>query len=304
VEAKLPGREFEQTFLDAARDSREADAGVFVNAIDAAAQSLAVRQGSRTLVAALQSPPLSGDAESDLIRIAEFCRANAIRVVVFDPSVGKALGGPWTKFIETSGGTFVSSARAIQAAIRGPAPAPGSTAPAESDPSTQVVEGSSAISVHTRFVRTSPRGTLAYGVERHTSSVGTVGGGGLVTQEGGSNVESATGPVRGMFLVEAPLRDLRFDSLENGSYLAKARVTQVARNSEGKAVWTAKKEVVIRGPLAKLEERRAGNLYYLRDVVLPGRRYTLEATVEDLLAGKSGTVKEPLRTGDGMPGFM
>jgi hypothetical protein len=80
-------------------------------------------------------------------------------------------------------------------------------------------------------------------------------------------------------------------------------VTQVARNGEGKAVWTAKKEVVIRGPLAKLEERRAGNLYYLRDVVLPGRRYTLEATVEDLLAGKSGTVKEPLRTGDGMPGF-
>jgi len=61
--------------------------------------------------------------------------------------------------------------------------------------------------------------------------------------------------------------------------------------------------VTMRGPLKKLDARRAGNIYYLREVVLPAGQYTLEATVEDLIAGKTGGVREPLRTGMGVPGF-
>ncbi len=54
---------------------------------------------------------------------------------------------------------------------------------------------------------------------------------------------------------------------------------------------------------ASFDARREGNLYYLREVVLPAGRYILEATVQDLIAGKSGGVREPLRTGIGTPGF-
>ena len=68
--------------------------------------------------------------------------------------------------------------------------------------------------------------------------------------------------------------------------------------------WAAKKDVVARGPLSNLRDRRAGNVYYMRDIMLPNGKYTLEATVDDQLAGKKGAAREPLQTGANVPGLM
>jgi hypothetical protein len=41
----------------------------------------------------------------------------------------------------------------------------------------------------------------------------------------------------------------------------------------------------------------------MRELKLPGGQYTIEGTVEDLIAGKSGVISEPLRASDSLPGF-
>ena len=298
VTSGMPGKQVDELIAKTARESREANPALFVTALDAAAQAVARMSGARFLVAVVQNPPLSGEAETALQQVRDFCRANGVRVLlvdVSDPSA-KSTSAALKSLIAETDGSIVATPRALQAAleaapVRTLAPARTAEAPAPE---------SKDIKVLTRFIRVSPRGTQSYGVERHTTAFA----GNLTTSEGGSNVELGTGPVRGMFLVESPLSGLQFDKDDNSqTYTAKARVTQIARNKDGRAVWTARKEVTIHGPLTKLEARRAGNLYYLRDVLLPGGRYTLEATVEDLLAHKTGTIREPLRTGDGLPGF-
>ncbi|MEO8659655.1 MAG: hypothetical protein ABI693_14380, partial [Bryobacteraceae bacterium] len=298
ITSAMPGKQIDELTSKTARDSRETSPALFVTALDAAAQAAARMSGTRFLIAVVQNPPLSGEAETALQQVRDFCRANGVRVVlvdVSDPSA-KSTSAALKSLIAETEGSIAGNARTLLAALNAaPARTLAPARPAEPPP-----PESRDIKVLTRFIRVSPRGTQSYGVERHTTAFA----GNLTTTEGGSNVELGTGPVRGMFLVESPLSGLQFDKDDNSqTYTAKARVTQVARNKDGRAVWTARKEVTIHGPLAKLEARRAGNLYYLRDVLLPGGRYTLEATVEDLLANKTGSVREPLRTGDGLPGF-
>jgi hypothetical protein len=110
--------------------------------------------------------------------------------------------------------------------------------------------------------------------------------------------------MNGLLLVESRLSALEFQADQKaGTYLARARVTQMVRDAAGKFVWQQKKEITLKGPLRRLEARRAGNLCYMREVKLPGGQYTIEATVEDLIAGKSGSTSEPLRASDSLPGF-
>jgi hypothetical protein len=108
--------------------------------------------------------------------------------------------------------------------------------------------------------------------------------------------------MHGFLVAESPLSALTFET-KGGSYQAQARVTEVVRNAEGKTVWQAKKDITIKGPARKLESRQAGNLCYMRELQMPGGQYTLEATVEDLLAQKTVNTTEPLAASPTTQGF-
>jgi hypothetical protein len=239
----------------------------------------------------------------------DFCKSNSIRVVVLDPSevTAKKAGGSLKALGENTGGALIRDPKALDSTVL-ISSAGSKTA---ETPYAEPVDAAPTIGAHlpslpddlpvyARFVRISPRGSQSFGVQR---SVGA-GQGGITSVDGGPNMEATTGPMRGLFLVETPVNALHFDVDDNaGTYTARARVTQIARNAAGKVVWRASKPVTLHGPLAKLALRRAGNIYYMREVVLPAGQYTLEATVEDLIAGKTGGVREPLRTGMGTPSF-
>lgn len=312
LDAKTPAKTIEPAFLAAAREGRDTDPDTFLNSLDRAAQALAVRPGLRILVAIVETPPLSADAEAQLKQVVEFCKSNLIRVVVLDPtsvpskfasheflSLGQATGGALirdpraldaTVLISAAGSKTAESAYAAQ-----PAPEPAIAANAANLPALPT-----DLPVHTRFIRISPRGSQTFGIHRSVSA----GRGGITTVDAGLNMEDSTGPMRGWFLVESPLNALHFEIDDNaGTYSARARVTQIARNAAGKVVWEQSKPITLHGPLNKLEARRAGNIYYLREVVLPAGKYTLEATVEDLIANKRGGIREPLHTGSGTPSF-
>ena len=309
LDSGTPAKSVEQAFLNAARQGRDADPDTFLSSLDAAAQSLARRPGLHLLVAIAEEPSLSSDAGNLLHQIIEFCKTNSVRVVMLDPAAvsSKNAGGSFKALGEGTGGALIRDPKALEANML--IASAGSNL--SESPYAQAAGQETAIAVdlpklpmdlpvYTRFMRISANGSMAFGTQVSVSA----GKGGITTVEGGPNVENTTGPMRGLLLVESPLSALQFDTDDNaGTYSARARVTQIARNASGKIVWQASKQVTLRGPLRKLNARREGNLYYLREVVLPAGRYTLEATVEDLIAGKSGGVREPLRTGMGTPGF-
>jgi hypothetical protein len=169
-----------------------------------------------------------------------------------------------------------------------------------------VDSGQFKLQVRTRFIRTSARGATTSSVNLSVGGSPGAQGTGVRMAEAAGNANDNTGPMNGLLFVESPINGLKFDIDDNaGTYQAKARITQIVRNSKGGVVWRAQKEVALHGPLRKLEARRTGNLYLLRGVTLPGGdHYTLEATVEDLIAGSAGTVREPLKTGQSPPGLV
>lgn len=309
LDPKTPAKAMEPAFLDAARAARDTDPDAFLNSLDRAAQSLASRPGLRLLVAIVEQPPLSSDAGSQLLQTIEFCRSDAIRVVVLDPAEvpSNNAGGSLKALAERTGGALIRDPKALDAAMliasagsktaESPYAAPAAAEPVLAANLPALPTG---LPVHTRFIRISPRGSQSFGVQRLSVSDGRGG----TTVDGGPNMEDTTGPMRGLFLVESPVNALHFDIDDNaGTYTARARLTQIARNAAGRIVWQQSKPVTLHGPLRKLEGRRAGNIYYMREVVLPAGQYMLEATVEDLIAGQRGGVREPLRTGMGTPAF-
>jgi len=297
---KMPARALEQLLLEAARGARDADPAAFLNSFEAAAQALEGQAGERWLVLILETPPLSTAAEETLKLIVEQASARSVHIAVFDPS-GKGLAAAWKPLADAQALVAVRSGRALDAALHKPAaaaagaPPPSIAAPAELPKD---------LPVHIRFVRMSASRSTSWGTQRAFSSGGGPGGGGIVTREGGPNTEAVTGVLRGLLIVESPLKDLRFQVDENSrTYLARAMVTQIVRNAKGEAVWTARKSIVIKGPSSRIETRMQGSLFYMREVQLPAGKYTLEGLVEDQIAAKSGGVREALRTGDGVPGF-
>ena len=275
VVASTPAKSIEGTFLEAARLGRDADVDTFLSSLDAATQALARRPGLRLLVAVAEEPSLSTEAENVLQHIVEFCKSNSVRVIILDPSAigAKVPGGAFKTIGEGTGGALVNDPKTMEGHIRSIAGldnlgnSPYAAAPAPETPVPSDLPGlPTDLPVHTRFMRISPGGLTAFGTQ---VSVGA-GQGGITTTEGGPNVENVTGPMRGLLLVESPLSALHFDTDANaGAYSARARITQIARNASGKIVWQASKQTVLHGPLRKLATRRDGNLYYLREVVLP-----------------------------------
>ncbi len=309
LSARIPAKSIEPAFLTAAREARDIDPEVFLNSLDRAAQALAARPGLRILVTVVETPPLSAEDEVQLKQTIAFCKSNSIRVVVLDPAVVPSKYGS-RSFLDlgkSTGGALIRDPKALSATIL--IASSGSktedsayAAPAAAGPvlAADLPNLPTDLPVHTRFVRISPRGSQSFGVEARYGA----GPGGSTEVDGGPVIEDTTGPMRGLFLVESPVNALHFDVDDNaGTYTARARVTQIARNASGKIVWQASKPVTLHGPLRKLEARRAGNIYYLREVALPAGKYTLEATVEDLIAGKTGGVREPMRTSMSVPGF-
>lgn len=320
IDARMDAKKLEQAFAEAALQGRDADPATFLTALDAAAQATALHAGTRVLVALLNSPPLSSEAERTLQDLVELCRGKAVRVVVLDigesgpndpksalQALATETGGMWLRQGKALEQNVVTAASGVQVqeerAVTPPA-SPGSGVA----PSTGEAAGAGMqfeIPVHTRFIRTAMTATMSVGSVGHLtdSDSGTA----TINQiESPYDANESTGPMRGLILVESPLSALKFEVDNNtGSYLARARILSTVRNSKGVAVWSGQKEVNIRGPVHRLSTRRLGSLLFLRGLTLPaGEVYTLEAKVEDLLAGSAGTIHTLLRTGRGAPGLM
>jgi hypothetical protein len=268
----MPAKDIEAALLDAARASSQIDLRTFLDALDKAAYTSAHHSGIRVLIVIVDSPPPTAEAENRIQQTMEFCRSNAIHVLVVD---GSKPGGQGLKALAAgTGGMSMDDPKTLDANLLMVAPVakPGSEADA-SKPAAAAVTNP----LHARFIRTR-------------------------VQWNGEGIASDVGPAHGMTIVELPFRALQFNET-GSSYLARARVTAMVKNAEGKVVWQAKKEITLKGPSKRLEERRAGNLYLMRDIQLPGGKYTVDALAEDLLANKSWTCSEPLKATVNLPGF-
>jgi hypothetical protein len=173
--------------------------------------------------------------------------------------------------------------------------------PSAAPPSAKTSAVAPGLPVYVRFIQISNRSRSAQ--DRVMEPINTGLANSINNQDGGTlGAEASSGPMHGYLIAQAPLSGLRFEQ-DAGNYSAHAVITQIVRNADGKIVWHADKDVKIGGPLAKLKERQAGNLYLMRDVLLPGGQFTLEASVQDLLAKKTSNISEPLKTGASVPGL-
>jgi len=304
IPAATTAKELDLSFAAIAREAAETDPASLAPSLEAAAQALTQTTGIRLLVVVVESPPASSEFENSLKPIIELCQANQIRVLILDPAEANAKDSnpALVQLAKSSGGLLIRNPKLLDqgivtlSAASLPAVTPAETAAPDT---TSVLP--KELKVITRFVRSTSQGVQSSGTELG-SPVG--GAAGMSQAEGGPNVSNVSGPMRGLFFVETPLSGLKFETNPaTKTYLAHVRITQIARNAKGAIAWKATKEVLVRGPLNNLEARLAGNLYYMRQLQLPGGRYTIEATVEDLLAGKSGGVQEQVQPGLGLPGF-
>ncbi|MGA2594054.1 MAG: hypothetical protein ABSH32_29475, partial [Bryobacteraceae bacterium] len=328
IDARMGAKELEQIFIDAALEARDANSAAFLTALDAAAQAAALRPGTRLVVAALNGPPWSSDAERTLEHLAELCQTNAVRIIVLDigesrqsnsntalEALATRTGGMWLRKAKSLESSLVMVAPVVKdeqaskdapiqpAAAAAPAQPAGAAAP--SSPTELGVDSQTGIPVHTRFIRTSMNGTISTGIDANLGPADDPSSS-IMKAERTYEANDSRTPMHGVLMVESPLNALKFETDDNaGTYLAHARIIAIVHNAKGGAVWSGRKEVSIHGPLRGLEARSQGSLFLMRGVTLPGgERYTLEARVEDLLAGTSGTIRTPLQTGKGAPGLM
>jgi hypothetical protein len=281
-------KDLEQAFLDGARGGRQTDMLGFLNALDKAGYALARRHGKRLLIAVLESPPagvvaaMKGgpeEVENRINQTVDFCRSNSVNVIVLDPSApaSKEPLAALKTLAGATGGALVRDPKALDSSVLVVAPV--ETAVSANAPSSPPAAAApSGLPVRARLFRTQPRRA--------------------------NDVHTDLGPMDGFLLVECPLNALEFRVDDRGGkFLVHARVSQIIRNAEGKTVWQSKKEITLKEPVKKMPSRRAGNLYYMRQLQLPAGQYTIEAAVEDLVAGKSGTISQPVRATDSVPGL-
>ncbi len=273
----MTAKDIEAALLDAARASAQIDVMTFLNVLDKATYAAARHPGKRVLVAIVESPALSGEAENRLKQTIEFCRSNAVRVVVLDPtSSGQPGGGQALKSLASdTGGILAADPQALGASLL--ILAPEEKAGSESDAAKPAASAAASVPVHARLIR-----------KRAKWKPGSI--------------DSDMGPMQGAMLVETPIAALQLDD-KDGYFQLRAVLSAEVKNADGKSVWQAKKEFNLKVPSRKVEERRAGNLYFIREVQLPGGKYTLEAVVQDLNSGKSWNFSEPLRASSNLPGF-
>jgi hypothetical protein len=280
-------KDLEQAFLDGARTGRQTDMLGFLNALDKAGYALARRHGKRLLIAILESPlpaavaAMKGgpqEVENRINQTVDFCRSNAVNVIVLDPSAPDSKEPlPALKTLASAtGGALVRDPKALDSNVLVVAPV-ATAASANAPSSPPAASAPTGLPVSVRLLRIQPKRA--------------------------NDVHTDLGPMDGFLLVECPLNALEFQDDHGGKFLVHARVSQTVRNVEGKTVWQSKKEVTLKEPAKKMPSRRAGSLYYMRQLQLPAGEYTIEAAVEDLVAGKSGTVSQPVHATDSGPGL-
>ncbi len=329
IGANMSAQEIERAFSSAAFAARDTDAPSFLVALESAAQVTALHSGARVVVAVLNSPSFSNDGEHTLARLAEFCQGASVRVLALDISRGARVapnpainasvirtGGAWldqAKALEPEVATVAAAASDPEVQGRTPTADP----TAESSRPAPVAPGAIPrfeIPVHIRFLRTSGTGSMSNSIMDHepdlgrTATVANTGSAG--TSVGSSQIayqaNDSSHPLQGLVAVESPFSALKFDIDDDaGVYHARARLTAIVRNARGVAIWTGGREVTVHGPVRGLDARRKGSLFLMRGVGLVGRGpFTLEARVEDLLAGSTGSIKTPLQTGGNAFGLM
>ncbi|MGA2739750.1 MAG: hypothetical protein ABSG65_20200 [Bryobacteraceae bacterium] len=336
IDAAIGAKELEQAISNLVFAARDADPPSFLIALDAAAQSASPHPGARIVVAVLNSPPFSSDGERTLEHLGEICQTNAVRILVLDIAEGaksvpnvalnalvSKTGGAWVRQVKAlePNIAMVTPADEAAAAAMPAAPARPASTVAESAPPAPGAIPKFEIPVHIRFMRTSGTGSVGSSMLDHEADFGetftltqsptgsgnagpAVGGGGSMEVSYAANDSHA--PLQGMVTVESPLNALKFDTDDNtNTYQAHARITAMVRNEKGAVVWTGRKEVNVHGPARKLDERRQGSMFFMRGMSLPGQGpFTLEAKVEDLVAGTTGIVATPLKTSKNAPGLV
>jgi hypothetical protein len=271
----MAAKDIEAALLDAARASAQIDVMTFLNTLDKATYAAARHPGKRVLVVIVESPALSGEAENRLKQTIEFCRSNSVRVVVLDPSAAGPPGsGQALKPLATeTGGILAADPQTLEASLLIVAP----VEKAGSEIEAAKPAAPTGAPNHARLIR-----------KRAKWKPGSI--------------ESDLGPMQGAMLVETPISALQLDD-KDAYFLLRAVLTAEVKNADGKQVWQAKREFNLKIPPRKVKERRTGNLYFIREVQLPGGKYTIEAVVEDLNSGKSWNFSEPLRASTNLPGF-
>jgi len=313
---KASGKELDAAFAVAAKEAADLDPADLISTLDDAVHTLANRPGLRVAVAIADTAPLSNEASESLKVIVQYASDNGVHIVLLDPSKAslETVGEIWKEAGAATGGQFLQDSRNLATAMLSvsgvrttaadnePAPRP---RPAPNAPPNLAAD----LPVHVRFMQISnrPGGTQSVTAQLGIDSSGAGYGGNV--GEATSLTEGLGGPLHGYLIAQAPLGALHFDKDDrSGSFSAHAKVTMAARYASGKKngeiAWSQSKDVRINGPLAKFHERELSNLLYLREISLPAGKYTLESTVEDLLAKKTGSVSEPLKTGSGVPGLM
>jgi hypothetical protein len=225
----------------------------------------------------VESPALSGEAENRLKQTIEFCRSNSVRVIVLDPSAaGPSGSGQALKPLAAeTGGILGADPQTLEASLLIVAPV--EKAGSETDAAKPASSQSASAPIHARLIR-----------KRAQWKPGSI--------------DSDLGPMQGAMLVEAPISALQLDD-KDSYFLLRAVLTAEVKNADGKQVWQAKREFNLKVPSRKVQERRAGNLYFIREVQLPGGKYTIGAVVQDLNSGKSWNFSEPLQASNNLPGF-
>lgn len=269
--AAMQIKDLESTFLYAADTDRKSDWKGLVNGFDRAGFSLTHHEGKRLMIAILDVPALNSDASDRLTQTLAFCKENSITVVVLDLSepASNAPQPAIASLASSTGGALLRDSTALDSTVE-------TIFPTEKPVVTSEKARPADTAIHVRFLRI------------QSSKMRSAG--------------SEFGPLHGFFVAESPLTALQLQE-QGGNYSGRARVTEMLRAADGKVVWQAKKDIVIKGPSRKLDSRRAGLLSYMRELQIPGGNYILDATVEDLVAGKTLTVSEPLIASSRAPGF-
>ncbi|MFY9727595.1 MAG: hypothetical protein WB579_00350 [Bryobacteraceae bacterium] len=182
----------------------------------------------------------------------------------------------------------------------------GAGAIVEAAPQPAAAGAQNEIPVYARFIRTSSTGAAGTNGISATGATSVDLDLGTISNERAFEANDASSPMRGLMIAESPLSALKFQVDSNaGTYRARARIVVLVRNSKGVRVWRGRKELDIHGPARGLDLRRQGSLLFLRRITVPGHdHFTIDAKVEDLLTGTSGSIQALLQGGLGAPGLM
>lgn len=259
--------QIQKTLLDAAREARGEEETQYLNAMEIASYSLSRAKGARVLVTLLRAPQWTPNGAARLKQILDDCQSKSIKVVAV------ALDGPEAAAVD--GLTRVKDLDALEAAL-GPVEAGRPEPTITSKPPEAIPVPSDDLQVHGRMVKTTP------------ISISKIG--------------AKLGPMNGVLILETPMRSLHFQTSGN-SYLARARMTAVVKDAGGAVVWQGSKDFGVKGPAGRLDERKTGNLYFVREVKLTAGTYLLESRVEDLNATTSAESTTEIAGKDSLPGL-